>query len=384
MSNTYTYYWPGRTVMGFGTAAQTGSQAKSVGATHVFILADPGILELLDPIINSLHEAGVAYTLYDKVIGNPDVPHTDAAAVAFRESEADCIIGIGGGSAIDMGKGVRVLAGAPEDASSADYMSSNSNGRPTPFTRHLPPMLAIPTTAGTGSEATPWGVVTDHATRQKAGVGGVNVIPTIAIIDPELTYSLPPFFTAATGMDALSHLVEAYVSTNHNPVLDTLILRGIRLISHSLRTAVSEPHHRQARMDVMEAALLGGMAISSNWLGACHSLAHQLSTFADMHHGLACAIMLPTQMRFTLPNAIERYADIAQALDPYEVDAEVVADLVDELIADIGLPLRLSNAGVKEELIPTMAAYAMKDLNWTTNPRPTTVEDMEAMYREAF
>ncbi|MCB0034233.1 MAG: iron-containing alcohol dehydrogenase, partial [Anaerolineales bacterium] len=371
---------------GFGTANQTVAQAQSVGATHLFVMVDPGVLSLLDAVTDSLQASGIAYTVYDKIIGNPDVAHTDAAAAAFRASGADTLLGIGGGSALDMAKGVRVLAGAPEDASSADFMSTNPNGRPTPPTHKLPPMIAMPTTAGTGSEVTPWGVVTDHKTQQKTGIGGVNVIPTIAIIDPELTYGLPPFLTAATGMDALSHLIEAYVSTNRNPILDSLILRGIRLISQHLRTAVAEPHHSEARMAMMEAAMLGGIAISSNWLGACHSLAHQLSTFADMHHGLACAIMLPPQMRFTSPHpqAIERYADIAHALDPDEVDAEVAADLVDELIADIGLPLRLSEAGVQEGLIGTMAEYAMKDLNWTTNPRPTTAEDMEAMYRAVF
>ena len=147
-------------------------------------------------------------------------------------------------------------------------------------------MFAIPTTAGTGSEVTPWGVITNHASHQKAGIGGVNLLPTVALVDPELTLDLPPFLTAATGMDALSHLVEAYVSTNRNPILDALILRGIRLVGQSLPSAVHEPHNRPARSNVMEASMLGGIALSSNWLGACHSLAHQLSTFADMHHGV--------------------------------------------------------------------------------------------------
>lgn len=384
MSKTHTYYWPGKVVMGSGTAAQTGAEVQTLGATHAFILIDPGIMGLLEPFTTSLYAAGIPHTMFNDVIGNPDVPHMDAAGQAFRESGADCIIAIGGGSALDTAKGVRILAGAPEGASSSEYMSGNPNVRPMPHTRHLPPMIAVPTTAGTGSEVTPWGVVTDHERQQKSGIGGVNAIPTVALLDPELTYGLPPFLTAATGMDALSHLIEAYVSTNNNPALDALILRGIRLISENLRTAVAEPRNEAARMAMMEAAMLGGIAISSNWLGACHSLAHQLSTFADMHHGLACALMLPPQMAFSSASAIERYTAVADALEPGAVDAEVAAELVYQLNVDIGLPTKLSEAGVDEAVLDRMAEHAMKDLNWTTNPRPTTVEDMRGMYQAVF
>ncbi len=380
MSNAFTYEWPGRVVMGAGTAAQTGTQAQSLGIRHAFVVVDPGILPLAEPIVQSLTAAGIAHTLFSEVIGNPDVAHTDSAGAAYRASGADGIIGLGGGSALDMAKGVRLLAGVAAEHSCAEYMSTRADRRPAPPAHTLPPMLAIPTTAGTGSEVTPWGVVTDHDTQQKAGIGGVSLIPNVAIADPELTVGLPPFLTAATGMDALSHLIEAYVSTNINPLLDGLILHGIRLVAENLATAVANPTHLPARQAMMEAAVLGGIAISSNWLGGCHSLAHQLSTFANMHHGLACAIMLPPQMAFSAPAAPERYAHIAAALRPGAIDAEDAAELVAELNAAVGLPSRLSQAGVTAELIPTLAAFAIKDLNWTTNPRPMTEADMAALY----
>ena len=380
MSNTFTYEWPGRVVMGAGTAAQTGTQAQSLGIRHAFVVVDPGIFPLAEPIMQSLTAAGIAHTLFSEVIGNPDVAHTDSASAAYRASGADGIVGLGGGSALDMAKGVRLLAGVAAEHSCAEYMSTRADRRPAPPAHTLPPMLAIPTTAGTGSEVTPWGVVTDHDTQQKAGIGGVSLIPNVAIADPELTVGLPSFLTAATGMDALSHLIEAYVSTNINPLLDGLILHGIRLVAENLATAVANPTHLPARQAMMEAAVLGGIAISSNWLGGCHSLAHQLSTFANMHHGLACAIMLPPQMAFSAPAAPERYAAVAAALRPGAIDAEDAAELVAELNAAVGLPSRLSQVGVTAELIPTLAAFAIKDLNWTTNPRPMTEADMAALY----
>jgi alcohol dehydrogenase class IV len=273
------YEWPGRTLVGSGVAGQIGTQALTLGATHLFVLYDPGISALLPAITNSLNEAGLTYTLFDQVVGNPDVESTDKAGTAFRESGADCIVGFGGGSALDMAKGVRVLGGTSGKDSIAAFMPNGAPGTlSVPPTLKMPPMIAIPTTAGTGSEVTPWGVLTDHARNLKAGIGGVNVIPSIALIDPDLTVGLPPFLTAATGMDALSHLIEAFVSKTQNRILDGLILRGIELVGKSLALAVNEPANLDARTDMLEASMLGGIAISSNYLGACHSLAHQLST----------------------------------------------------------------------------------------------------------
>jgi alcohol dehydrogenase len=255
----------------------------------------------------------------------------------------------------------------------------------------MPPMIAIPTTAGTGAEVTPWGVITDEARKLKMGVGGPATIPTVALLDPSLTLTLPSHLTAATGMDALTHLIEAYVSTNMAPVaLDALILDGIGRIGRFLRLAVAQPGHRQAREEMMLASMLGGIAISSRWLGATHSLAHQLSGVAHVHHGLACALMLPAQMQFSLPGALARYAQVAQALAPVPVPASVREEAergvtaVRQLMIDLNLPLRLRDVGVTEAMIPELANNAIIDLNWTTNPRAITRNQMEALYRETF
>jgi alcohol dehydrogenase len=217
------------------------------------------------------------------------------------------------------------------------------------------------------------------------------MVPTAALVDPEMTLTLPPLLTAATGLDALSHLIEAYVSTNNNPALDPLILHGIELIGRSLRLAVAQSQNQAARSEVMLGSLLGGIAISSNWLGACHSLAHPLSGIAEVQHGVANALMLPHQMAYSLPGALERYARIGAALDgPYPTagtlrqQAERAVEAVKELVIDVGLPTRLRDAGVTEAMIPELARAAYQDSNWASNPRGVSEAVMEELYRQAF
>jgi alcohol dehydrogenase class IV len=394
MHTIATYLWPGNTHFGFGAAGLTGAEARRLGATRAFLLTDPGVRAagLVELVSDSLAAAGVDTVVYDVCPPNPDVDSVDAAAAAFRAADCDLVIGLGGGSPLDAAKAVRELAGGPPGASIAEYaLMLGDSARPVPSVRDMPPMFGIPTTAGTGAEVTPWGVITDTANMQKKGIGGPALVPTVALIDPELTMGLPPRLTAATGMDALSHLIEAFVSTNTAPVaLEPLILYGIGLIGRSLPVAVNQPADRAARHDVMLAALLGGIAISSRWLGATHSLAHQLSTFAEVHHGLACSLMLPVQMTFSLPAAVDRYAQVAAALDPggrggsARERAEHAVVAVQRLISDIGLPTRLRDVGVTEEMIPDMTRHARIDLNWTTNPRAVSVQDLEMMYRQAY
>jgi alcohol dehydrogenase len=390
MTTSY-YIWPGQVHLGFGVARRAGQEARADGARNAFVIADPGVVAagLLAPIIESIEEAGLAHVVYDRVVPNPGSDSVDAAASAYRESGADLIVGVGGGSGLDTAKAVRlVVAGPPEGRVSEYALRLGDDARPHP--RQLPTYIAIPTTAGTGAEVTPWAVITNAADKFKFGVGGPRSVPSMALIDPELMLTLPPFLTAATGMDALTHCVEAYVSTNHNPALDPMILHGVELIARSLPIAVAQGANRAARQDMAEAAMIGGVAISSKWLGACHSLAHQLSSFANVQHGLANAIMLPHQMEYSLPGAIERYARLAEALgEPAEGSlrerAEHAIAAVRRLNADVGLPTRLCDVGVSEDVIPAMADHAYHvDLNWWTNPRAVNVAAMEQLYRVAF
>jgi alcohol dehydrogenase class IV len=390
MSTSY-YIWPGQVHLGFGAARRVGQEARAEAARRAFVIADPGVVAagLLEPVLDSLRASEVGYVVHDRVVPNPDTGSVDAAAAAFRASTAELIVGIGGGSALDTAKAARLVVAGPPEGKVAEYAYRlGEAARPHP--KHLPTYIAIPTTAGTGAEVTPWALVTDLEQKLKFGVGGPRSVPSIALIDPELMLTLPPFLTAATGMDALTHCIEAYVSTNDNPVLDPMILYGIELIARSLPIAVSRGDRRAARQDMAQAAYIGGVAISSKWLGACHSLAHQLSSFADVQHGLANAIMLPHQMAYSLPGAIERYARVGQALGvPREGTlrqrAERAVEAVRQLNRNVGLPERLRDAGVREDLIAAMAKHAYTvDLNWWTNPRAVNEQAMEALYRAAF
>lgn len=390
-----TYLWPGSVYLGAGAVSLVGEQVKMLGASHAFLLTDPGIhaVGLVEPVQDALAMADIPFSLYDQAVANPDIASVDTAAAAFRDSGADIIVGLGGGSSLDTAKAVRMLLGAPASASVADYSSlTSAQPLPAPTVRDMPPMVAIPTTAGTGSEVTPWAVITHPQAHHKFGVGDAYLLPSVALIDPELMVGMPAGLTAATGLDALSHLIEAYVSINRQPVLDPLILRGISLIGQNLRLAVGQGANIAARLAMAEASMLGGIAISSNWLGACHSLAHQLSSFANVHHGLAIALMLPHQMAYSLPGAMERYAEIGQALAPQRRPANQLRQrarhavrAVQQLIDDIGLPRSLREVGVSAELIPAMAESAYhNDLNHTTNPWPVTVETLAKLYRQAF
>lgn len=386
-----TYYWPGQTQFGYGAADLVGEEAKKLGAVkRVFVVTDAGIVAagLLQLVLDTLAAANLEVELFDQTPPNPTTTAVDTAAAQFRASGAELIIALGGGSPIDLAKAVRILAGSPPEAKCAEYaLMLGDKARPLPTVAEMPPMIAIPTTAGTGAEVTPWGVITDVARKLKNAVGGGAAIPTVALIDPAMTLTLPPHLTAATGMDALTHLIEAYVSTNTAPIaLDLLILDGIGRIGRFLRLAVAQPAQRQAREEVLLASMLGGIAISSRWLGACHALAHQLSTIADIHHGLACAMMLPTQMQFSLPGTLERYAHIAQALAPAATPGSVrdeasrAVTAVRDLMIDLNLPLRLRDVGVSEAMIPELADNAIIDLNWTTNPRAINRDQMEELY----
>mgnify|MGYP003376251999 FL=1 len=388
------YLMPGNVRFGFGAAKLAGQEAARLGATHAFIITDPGVVAagLTEAVVATLSTAGIAHTLYAHCPPNPDIDSVDAATAAFRAAGADLLVGLGGGSPLDGAKATRAAAGGPPEASIAEYaLALRSKARPVPLVRHMPPMIAIPTTAGTGAEVTPWAILTDVSNMQKKSIGGANLIPNVALIDPELTVGLPPRLTAATGMDALSHCIEAYVSTNTAPsALDPMILHGISLIGRYLPTAVAQPNNHEARENVMLGAMIGGIAISSRWLGAAHALAHQLSTFANVHHGLACSLMLPHQMAFSLPAAVERYGRIAAALDPTLVTvtdhqaAEYAVDAVCRLVAAVALPTRLRDVGVTEEMIPELTHHARLDLNWATNPRPVSEADLEGMYRAAY
>lgn len=388
LNSISSYMWPGRIQFGFGAAGLVGQEVKGYEAQRPFVVADPGIIAagLLEPVIASLHQAGLAYVVYDKVKPDPDIESVEAAVQVFHESEADLIVGVGGGSGIDTAKGVRLLVGGGGHISDYDLFLGD-RARPVPH--QMPPLIAIPTTAGTGSEVTAWAVITDPARKLKLAVGDAYLIPTVGLVDPGLMLTLPSYLTAGTGMDALTHCIESYVSTTNHPILDPMTLYGIELIGRNLRLAVAQGSNRAARQEMALAAVIGGIALNCKWGGACHSLAHQLSTFANVHHGVANALMLPHQMVYSLIGALEKYAQVGQALGAPQHGtlrqrAEQAVTAVRELISDLGLPTQLREVGVTQDMIPEMAKNAYIDTSWLTNPRSVSEADMAQLYHQAY
>ena len=350
---------------------------KQLNAVKPLIVTDKGVVKagIIDKVLQQLD----TYAIFDDVQPNPTDKNVMDGLDAYRENGCDSILGLGGGSPIDAAKGIRVLASNPGHVSEYYYS--------TDYDRDIPPLIAIPTTSGTGSEVSRGGVITDTGDNRKKII--ISGAPSLALVDPELTVSMPPALTAATGMDALSHSVEAYVAKSYNPLAGAIAIAGIELVAENLRDAVEDGTDIEARKNMAMASTMGALAFSKG-LGAVHSLAHQLSTEADVPHGIANAIMLPPVMEFNLEAAAQDYADIAQAMGVDTRDMSVMEaarssiEAIRQLSRDIGIPGRLRDVGVKKESIPSMAAKSMEDHCHSSNPCDCTEESMAALYETVF
>jgi alcohol dehydrogenase class IV len=370
--------------LGVGTVKEVGTCFQAAGGKRVLIVTDSGVADagLLGSIKKSLEETKIPYEIFDRIEPNPSDQTVMEGVHAFKRTSCDAILGIGGGSPLDASKAIQVMVS--HEGEIYEYFGVDAAAK---ITMPRPYMIAIPTTSGTGSEVSRGAVITNTKTKTKAimRTGPSN----LAIIDPEMTLTMSPHLTASTGMDALSHHIEAYVSNVYQPVCTALALEGIRLVGRALRKAVRKGDDLDARTDMAVASMMGALAFQKG-LGAAHSLAHQLSTKANVHHGVANSILLPHVMRFNLPNAQEELVQIARALGektdslPMAEAAEQACLGVSCLSKEIGLPQRLRDVGVQEGQILTMAENAMADWSHPSNPRPCSVADMIALYRAAL
>lgn len=362
---------------GMGSVRNVALDLKKRNVVKPLIVTDKGVVNagIVDKVLQQLD----TYAIFDGVQPNPTDKNVMDGLDVYRANGCDSILGVGGGSPIDAAKGIRVLAGNPGHVSEYYYS--------TDYNRDIPPLIAIPTTSGTGSEVSRGGVITDTGENRKKII--ISGAPSLALVDPELTLSMPPALTAATGMDALSHSVEAYVAKQYNPLAGAIAIAGIELVAENLRRAVEDGTDMEARKNMAMASTMGALAFSKG-LGAVHSLAHQLSTEADVPHGVANAIMLPPVMEFNLEAAAQDYADIAQAMGVDTRDMSVMEaarssiEAVRQLSRDIGIPGRLRDVGVKKESIPSMAAKAMEDHCHSSNPCDCTEKSMATLYEAAF
>ncbi len=308
---TTIWSFPTRILFGVGASAEIGAQAKRLGATRALIVTDEGVVRagLATPIEKSLHGAGIEATIFDGVLGNPIEKNAHDGVAAFHAAKADLVVAIGGGSPLDVGKLVRLSARHTRPL--VDY--DDATGGDRFITADMPPMIALPTTAGTGSEVGRSGVVTLDVNHRKTVIFSPHLMADVAILDPALTRALPAFLTAATGFDALTHCLEAYVAKGDHPMADGIALEGLRLVAQYLERAVSHGDDLEARGAMMKAAMMGAVAFQKG-LGACHSLAHPLSSECGLHHGLANALCLPAVVEFNAQLAGARLAHAAQAL----------------------------------------------------------------------
>lgn len=382
---TTVWSFPTRILFGEGSVAEAGPEARRLGARAALIVTDPGVAEagLADEVSRALEKAGVVAEITTGVSTNPTEAEVQAAGEAFTEAKADLVVGVGGGAPLDVAKLVRLVT--THNLPLAEY--DDAIGGDAKITQAMPPMIAIPTTAGTGSEVGRSGVATIGETNRKTVIFSPRLMPDVAILDPMMTVSLPARITAATGFDALTHNVEAYCAKGDHPMADAIALEGIELIANHLPKVMEDSKNLESRGAMLKASMMGAVAFQKG-LGACHSLAHPLGAELGMHHGLANALCLPAVLDFNRTAATVRIARIARILGVKGKDVETLAfecsGKVRALRKQLGLPEGLAAAGVEEGLLPELATLAQADAAHQSNPRPTTKEDMLSLYRASM
>ena len=380
------FSFPTQIHFGPGARRQVGDHLKAQGIARPLIVTDRGIaaLPLLAEFVASLE--GLSVAAYSDIGGNPVQSQVHGGATAFRAHEADAVIGLGGGAALDVAKAVAVMA--THGGSILEYAWDHPQVRP--LENALPYFIALPTTSGTGSEVGRSSVISDDVTHVKKIIFSPKLLARAVFADPELTLDLPAAITAATGMDALTHNVESYLSPAYHPLCDGIALEGARIAARSLRTAVREPHNLAARSDMMMSSMMGAIAFQKD-LGAVHSCAHALSTVADMHHGLANGVMIDHVMRFNLDAARDKMAELAHVVGAGGRNGATAEAFIDWLVAlkqDLGIPQTLSAHASKRPVsaadIPALVDIAVADICHHTNPRPVTRQDFERIFAGAI
>ena len=379
----YSYFMPAVNHMGPGAAKMVGEEAKSRGLKKALIVTDGFLEKAVAPdVAGYLKEAGVKSVIFGGAQPNPTDLNVHAGVDIYKENKCDCIVSLGGGSSHDCAKGIAFVIGGGGHI--RDYEGVNKS------TKDGPPLLAINTTAGTASEMTRFCIITNTETKVKMAIVDWRCTAVVSFNDSEIMKGMPQGLTAATGMDALTHAVEAYVSTVSTPVTDSAALMCIELIGKNLRKAVANGEDMEARDAMMFAQFLGGMAFNNAVLGYVHAMAHQLGGFYDLPHGVCNAILLPAVSKFNMIAKMERFADIAVAMgeniDGLSTrDAAIKGiDAIKALSADVGIPAGLKELKVKEKDLEVMAKNAMKDACGGTNPRCPSLEEVIEIFKDAM
>ena len=378
------FFTPSVALMGLGAVDQVGEEAKKLGGKKALLVTDKGLSKagVADQIKKLVEAAGVQVVLFDGAEPNPtDINVADGLKV-YQSNQCDMIISLGGGSSHDTAKGIGIVA--TSGGNIRDYAGIDTLKAP------LPPYISINTTAGTASEMTRFAVVTNTDIKVKMVFADSRITPNVAINDPLLHVGMPPGLTAATGMDALTHAVEAYITALNTPVTEACAVQAIKLVGKWLRKAVANGQDLAARDGMAYAEYLAGMAFNSAGLGIVHSMAHQPGSLLNLPHGVCNAIALPVVCEFNLISNLEKFADIAVALgeditglSPKEAALKAV-EAIRTLSKDIGIPSGFKEIGMKESDIPILAENALKDICTFFNPRTVKVEDIIELYKKAM
>ena len=390
MGQITSFFIPNVTLVGSGCSKEIPNRMKALGGQYPLIVTDKGIVAcgILKQITDIRDAAGMKYCVYDETVPNPTDKNVEAATKMYKDNKCDSLITIGGGSSHDCGKGVGFVAGC--GGTIHDYEGVDKSSKP------FPPYVAVNTTAGTGSEMTRFCIITDTSRKVKMAIVDWRCTPSVAIDDPDLMMGMPPALTAATGMDALTHAVEAYVSTAATPMTDACAEKAMEYINRYLRRAVANGQDKEAREGMCYAEYLAGMAFNNASLGHVHAMAHQLGGFYNLPHGECNAILLPFVEEYNRISNRRRFGKIAQLLG--EVTQGKTSDEASKLAIkairilsqDVGIPAGLIELGkrygveVKAEDIPTMTANAQKDACGLTNPRKMTDKAVADIYTAAL
>lgn len=371
---------------GAGCRKELADVLKRMNMNKALVVTDKGLIKVgtVKLVTDIMDEAGFPYEIFSEVKPNPTVTNVKQGIEAFKASGADCLVAIGGGSAMDTAKGIGIVINNPEFS---DIVSLEGVA---PTKHKSVPIIALPTTAGTGAEVTINYVIIDEERQAKMVCVDPNDIPAVAIVDPELTYSLPKGLTAATGMDALTHAIEGYITKGAWVMSDMYELQAIKMIAEYLPTAVEEPTNPVGRKNMALAQYIAAQAFSNVGLGLVHGMAHPMGSLHDIPHGVANALLLPTIMEFNMPECIEKFGVIARTMGvdttgmTAQEAAQAACDAVKDLAIRVGIPQHLSELGIKEEHIPALAAQAITDVCTPGNPRDVTEEQIVELYKKVL
>lgn len=390
MSDLHTFTFP--TLIRFGPGARRllASGLQNRGAKRPVIVTDEGLakLPLTEELANDLRKAGLDPFVFGGVAGNPVESQVKAGVQAFHGHSGDAIIALGGGASVDVAKAIALMAHHPGRL--FEYEEALGD-QARPVDQDVPVLVAVPTTAGTGSEVGRSTVISEDDTHKKRIMFSPKLLPVEVFADPELLIGLPASVTAATGMDALTHCAEARLAKGFHPMCDGIALEGLRLIAKSLKDCVdfarhgvgATPEHIRARGLMLNASMMGAVAFQKG-LGVTHSLAHALSTVHDLHHGLANGIMLPYAMRFNAEQEADIFVQFAQAVNAPDESPQGFLLWLEELRADIGIPVGLKTHGLKDDRIEELVRWAAEDVCTPLNPRPAGPPELRELYQAAF